>query len=285
MKTPKSQMIERLVRIQEDRLEHRESDVAERPPGARAVDRGGLDELARHLREPGVQRDDDERQRPPDDQKRHHRELRERRRVPVVQNEVAEPKTRQDVVQDAVLEVRHPVPDLDGDDCRHRPDEHEPGGQQDAHRGRETDEQKGDREAEHHRQADVRRGEDDRPDEGVPEDLVSEHRAVVVEPDPLSLALDQLGKAVALEREDDEPVQRVPEDRADRHEHRQDEEVRHRRAADAAQRQRPPPEPRSWGARRRQPLPAGRDDGSTRSASRLDLHDALRTDVMLSLAD
>ena len=39
----------------------------------------------------------------------------------------------QDVVDDAVLEVRHPVPDLHRDDDRHRPDEDEPGAEQHAH--------------------------------------------------------------------------------------------------------------------------------------------------------
>ena len=145
------------------------------------------------------------------------------------------------MVQDAVLEVRHPVPDLDGDDRGHCPDEHEPGGQEDPHGRREAHEQQREEQAEHHRQPDVRRGEDHRPDERVPEDRVAQHRAVVVEPDPLALALDQLGQAVPLEGEDDQPVERIPEDRADRDDHREDEEVRHRRAADAPERERPPP--------------------------------------------
>ena len=57
MKTPKSQMIERLVRISRIGLQDRERDVAEDAPRPRAVDLGRLDELARHLREAGVERD------------------------------------------------------------------------------------------------------------------------------------------------------------------------------------------------------------------------------------
>ena len=63
-------------------------------------------------------------------------ELRERRRVPVVVVEVAELELRQDVVEDAVLVVRDPVPDLHGDDDGHRPDEHERRRQQDPHASR-----------------------------------------------------------------------------------------------------------------------------------------------------
>ena len=103
-----------------------------------------------------------------------------------------------------------------------------------------ADEQEREQEAEHHRQRDVRGGEHDRPHERVPEHLVAEHRAVVVEPDPLPLALDQLGEPVPLERQRDELVERVAEDRPDRDDHGQDEEVRHRRAAHPAQRERPP---------------------------------------------
>ena len=90
MKTPKSQMIERLVRIR--RIGFRIGKVTSRKTRQRpgAVDLGGLDELARHLREPRVDGDRDERKRAPDDQQRHHRELREGRRVPVVLEVVAE---------------------------------------------------------------------------------------------------------------------------------------------------------------------------------------------------
>ena len=53
-KTPKSQMIERLVRI--SRIGLRVGKVTSRKTRTRpgAVDLGRLDELARHLREPGV---------------------------------------------------------------------------------------------------------------------------------------------------------------------------------------------------------------------------------------
>ena len=133
MKTPKSQMIERLVRISSTGLMTGTVTSLKMRHGARAVDLRRLDELVRHLRERGVDRDRDERQPAPDDQRRHHAELRERRRVPVVLEVVADVELGEDVVDDAVLEVRHPVPDLHRDDRRHRPDEHEPGGEEDPH--------------------------------------------------------------------------------------------------------------------------------------------------------
>ena len=145
------------------------------------------------------------------------RELREGRRVPVVLVVVAGAELREHVVEDAVLEVRHPVPDLHGDDGRHRPDEHEARGQQHPDRRCET---RTSRSAisvpSTDRQPDVGDREDDRAHERVPEDRVVQDGAVVVEPDPVALALDQLGQAVLLERERDELVERVAEDRRDR---------------------------------------------------------------------
>ncbi len=49
VKTPKSQMIERLVRISRIGLMNGHRHVAEDAHGPRAVDLGRLDELARHL--------------------------------------------------------------------------------------------------------------------------------------------------------------------------------------------------------------------------------------------
>ena len=51
VKTPKSQRIERLVRISSTGLQDRQRHVEEDAPRARAVDLRRLDELARHLRE------------------------------------------------------------------------------------------------------------------------------------------------------------------------------------------------------------------------------------------
>ena len=118
-------MIERLVRMRKIGFRIGIGDVAEHPERARAVDLRGLDELARHLGEPRVDRDRHERDRAPDDEQRHHRELRERRRVPVVLRVVADVELGEDVIEDPVLEVRHPEPDLDGDDRGHRPGEDE----------------------------------------------------------------------------------------------------------------------------------------------------------------
>ena len=142
-----------------------------------AVDRGGLDELVGHLREARVERDRDEGKGPPDDQKRHHGELRKGRRVPVVLEVVAEVQFGEHVVEDAVLEVRHPEPDLDRDDDGHRPDEHETRREKHAHHRPDADEQQCHQRAEHHRQPDVRDREHDRAQQGVPEDGVVEDRA------------------------------------------------------------------------------------------------------------
>src|SRR6185312_1277307 len=73
-------------------------------------------------------------------------------------------------------------------------------------------EQERDQSAEHDRQADVDDREHDRPHDRVPEDVVAEHRPVVVDPDPVSLVLDQLEETVPLERDPDELVDRVAED-------------------------------------------------------------------------
>ena len=99
--------------------------VLEDAPRARPVDLRRLDELTRHLRERGVDGDRDERKPGPNDQSRHHGVLRERRRVPVVLEEVADMQFGEHVVEDAVLEVGHPAPDLDRDHLRHRPHEDE----------------------------------------------------------------------------------------------------------------------------------------------------------------
>ena len=145
--------------------------------------------------------------------------------------EAAEMELRQHVVDDAVLEVRHPVPDLHGDDDRHRPDEDEPRAEQQPHRLADADEEQRDQQPEHHRQPDVRGGEDDRADERVPEDLVVQDRPVVGEPDADALVADQLEQAVPLQREPDEVVERVPEDQRDRDDDRRDQRVRDARPA------------------------------------------------------
>ena len=96
-----------------------------------------------------------------------------RRRVPVVLEEVADAELGEHVVEDTVLEVRHPEPDLDGDHDGHRPDEHETRCEQHAHDGADADEQQRDQRAEHHRQADVGDREHDGAQERVPEDPVA----------------------------------------------------------------------------------------------------------------
>ena len=53
---------------EENRPQDREGDVAEDADRSRAIHLGGLDELARHLRQPGVHRDGNEWQGSPDDQ-------------------------------------------------------------------------------------------------------------------------------------------------------------------------------------------------------------------------
>src|SRR5690348_8019990 len=97
---------------QEDRLQDGERDVPEPPERTRPVNRRSLEQLVRHLGEAGVDRDRHERDRAPHDERGRHAERRRRRRVPVVLAEVAEVQARQHVVDDAVLEVRHPVPEL-----------------------------------------------------------------------------------------------------------------------------------------------------------------------------
>ena len=227
-------MIDRLVRMR--KIGFRIGKVTSRKTrsGLGAVDLRGLDELARHLGEPCVDRDRHERDRAPDDEQRHHGELRERRRVPVVLRVVTDVELREDVVEDAVLEVRHPEPDLHGDDGGHRPDEDEARREEHADPRRDPDEQERDERPDADRQSDVRRGEDHRPEKRAPEDLVVEDGRVVVEADPDALALDQLGKPVLLERERGELVQRVAEDRGDHDDHREDQQVRNRRLRDAA---------------------------------------------------
>ena len=203
VKTPKSQMIERLVRMR--RIGFRIGRVTSRKtrsgpaPSISAASTSSRDTCE----SAGVDRDRDERQRAPDDQQRHHRELRERRRVPVVLQVVAEVELRERVVEDAVLEVRHPVPDLDGDDDGHRPDEHEARGEADADDRADLDEQQREQRPDPDREADVDGREHDRAEERVPEDRVVEDGRVVLEPDPGALALDQLRQPVLLEREDD----------------------------------------------------------------------------------
>ena len=73
---------------------------------------------------------------------------------------VTDVELREDVIEDAVLEVRHPEPDLHGDDSRHRPDEDEAGCEEHADPRRDPDEQVCDERADADRQSDVRRGED-----------------------------------------------------------------------------------------------------------------------------
>ena len=163
MNTPKSQMIDRLVRM--SRIGLMIGSVMStntrqgRAPSTSAASRGH--------RGPGPaprRGDRDEGQCAPDDQQADHAELRERRRVPVVLEVVADMQLRQDVVDDTVLEVRHPVPDLNGDDDRHRPDEDEPRAQQHAHGRADPHEQK--REQPSRSSSSCRRcsGEDDRPE-------------------------------------------------------------------------------------------------------------------------
>ena len=90
MNTWKSQMIERLARITKigfriGKMMSRNRANAPEPSISRR-----LEQLARHLRQPGVDRDRDERHRAPHDQRRDHAEADERVREPVVLDEVAE---------------------------------------------------------------------------------------------------------------------------------------------------------------------------------------------------
>ena len=188
-------------------------DVAEDPERVRAVDRRRLDELLRHLREARVDRDRDERDRAPDDDRPDHGKALERVDEPVVVVEVLEPEVGERPVGDAELVVDHPVPDVHRDDRRHRPDEDEPGRDEEAHEAAELCEQQRDQRPEHHRQPDRDPGEHDGAQEHRPELAVVEDLRVVVEADPLALVRDQLEEAVLLERERDELVERVPEHR------------------------------------------------------------------------
>ena len=225
----------------EDRLQDREDDVAEARPRAGAVDRRRLEQLARHLRQPRVDRDRDEGDRAPDDQRRDHGEALERAREPVVLDEVAEAELRQRVVQDAVLVLGHPEPYLSGDDDRHRPCQHERRRDERAHHAAELREQERNERAEAHREADVDGGEDHRPENHVPELAVAEDRRVVVKTDPLALVRDQLEEAVVLERQPDQVVERVSEHGRHDHSGRRDQRVRRRAVQEAVAREAPPP--------------------------------------------
>jgi hypothetical protein len=132
---------------------------------------------------------------------------------------------------------------LDCDHRRHRPDEHEARGDQKPYPRRDPDEQQRDERPEADRQADVGDGEDDRPEERVPEDGVVEDAAVVVQPDADPVVLQQLEQPVLLEREPDEVVDRIAEDRPDDEDDRGEEEIRNGRAPDASAGDAPPPRP------------------------------------------
>ena len=72
MKTPKSQMMDRLVRISSTGVRTGSvTSLKTRHERAPSISRR-LDELTRHLRERGVDGDRDERKPGPDDQRRHH---------------------------------------------------------------------------------------------------------------------------------------------------------------------------------------------------------------------
>ena len=126
LKTWKSQMIERLVRI--TKIGFRSGNVMSRKirTAAGAVDRRRLDQLLRHLRQAGVDRDRDERDRAPDDDRGDHREAR-----PRVRRTSRGGRSRRSAscvsvqFDDAELVVDHPAPDVHRDDDRHRPDEDE----------------------------------------------------------------------------------------------------------------------------------------------------------------
>jgi hypothetical protein len=82
-----------------------------------------LEQLAGDLGEAGPERDRHERHGAPDDQGRDHAEPFDRVREPVVLDVVAEAELREDVVDDAVLVVGHPEPELRGDHHWDRPGE------------------------------------------------------------------------------------------------------------------------------------------------------------------
>ena len=180
-----------------------------------AVDRRRLDHLPRDLGQAGEDRDRDEGDRAPDDDRGDDRPALDRVDEPVVVGVGLEAQLRQRPVEDAELEVDHPAPDGHRDDGRHRPHEHEPGRDQQAHERPQALEQERDQRPEEHRQPDGDGGERNRPPEHGPEPAVAEDLPVVVEPDPLALVGDQLGKPVLLERERDEPVERISEHPAD----------------------------------------------------------------------
>ena len=94
---------------------------------------------------------------------------------------------------------------------------------------------------------DVDGGEDDRAQQRVPEDLVVEDAAEVLQPDVGAGAVDQLEEAEPLERDPDEVVDRVGQDRPEHEDDRCDEEVRHRAAGDPAPAERTPPRPPDGG--------------------------------------
>ena len=126
MNTWKSQMIERLVRITKIGFRIGKMMSRNRANRAGAVDLGGLEQFARDLGQPGEDGDRDERDRTPDDQRGDHAEADERcSRTSRSWMKLPNAELRQRVVDDAVLVVRHPEPDLAGDDDRHRPGEHE----------------------------------------------------------------------------------------------------------------------------------------------------------------
>ena len=219
MKTPKSQMIERLVRTRKIGLRIGKVTSLKTRQGRAPSISAASTSSRRDLRQAGVERDHDERQRAPHDQRGDDSELGERRGVPVVLPQA------EDRVQHAVLEVGHPVPHLDGHDDRHRPDEHERSRQGDSHPRADADEQQREQRPDSHGQADVDRGEHDRSLERVPEDVIVEDEVVVVQADVLARVRDQLGQSVLLQREVDQVPDRVAEDGADRGQHGEDEQV------------------------------------------------------------
>ena len=200
---------------------------------------GRLEQLAGHLRQPRVDGDRDERNRAPDDQRRDHAEADDRVREPVVLDEVAEVELREHVVEDAVLVVRHPEPELRRDHDRHRPGEHE--------RGR-------DRASASPGRAPCSRSAISVPSTSVRTTLTAvkstERRTTrqnspspriavkLSSPTDAALVGDQLRQAVVLEREPDEEVERVAEDRDDHDHRRRDQRVRHRPPGERAPRSR-----------------------------------------------
>jgi hypothetical protein len=70
---------------------------------------------------------------------------------------------------------------------------------------------------------------------GALEHPVVEDRRVVLGPDPLDRAADEIAELAVLERHQDVENDGVDEQRAEEEHHRRDEQVRHRRVARAAQ--------------------------------------------------